>query len=182
MSPVVNQMRGQLLGPWYIDKVVLNDQPSSTLADDNAPAAEVEVVDAAALAKKLRAKMLVLKGSFMSEAGDTVDYPALRASKKYSEYVELTRSLRHIDLAALSDSVKTGFLINTYVRVCICMYVSLYITHTHTHTRTHIKPTLTLPGTPTTQVQLPVYSCISPWCSGPQLAGLLYGSTALVRM
>ena len=141
MSPVVNQMRGQLLGPWYIDKVVLNDQQPSTHADDNTPAAVVEVipVDAAALAKNLRAKMLVLKGSFMSEAGDTVDYPALRTSQKYCEYVDLTRSLRHIDLAALSDSVKTGFLINTYVRVYICMYVSLYITHTHTHTHTHAR-------------------------------------------
>lgn len=106
--------RGQVLGPWWTDKRVLN--PSCSVSEDGSSQG---AVSAAALAKSLRMSMLGLKSQFMSDDGSSVNYEALRESEAFKEYVKLTADLRKIDLGDLPPPARRAFLINVYNCLCI---------------------------------------------------------------
>ena len=108
------QTRGQVLGYWWTSKFILN--AADTPASADAGAAKL---DAVALAKKMRFKMLGLKGDFMSDAGDKVDYKNLKISDSYKEYLAIVSALQDIKLCDLTESSRKGFLINVYNCMCI---------------------------------------------------------------
>lgn len=102
--------RGQVLGPWWTSKQVLNEVQAG--ADD-------EPVSAAALARSLRTSLLRLKSEYMAEDGSSVDYDALKRSEAFKEYVKLTADLKKISLLDLSPPARKAFLINVYNSLCI---------------------------------------------------------------
>lgn len=105
-----SSVKGQVLGPWWTSKKVLN--PSQATSNEG-------VVSAAALAKSLRMSMLGLKSQFMSEDGSSVNYEALKQSDAFKEYVQLTADLRKINLNDLPPPARKAFLINVYNCLCI---------------------------------------------------------------
>ncbi|KAJ1425493.1 hypothetical protein B484DRAFT_451040 [Ochromonadaceae sp. CCMP2298] len=120
--------RGQVLGPWYVTKVVLNPPvgsgSSGTARTAGAAGGAGREEDSVALASRLRSLMLSLKGAFMSEDGSSVDYAAMRGSAQFAEYLGLVPDLRSIDLAALSAGQRKAFFINVYNCLAIHALVS----------------------------------------------------------
>jgi len=112
-----NETRGQLIGPWWVDKIVLNEISVDTVVTD---AKEINPsIDFKKLITKIRMSMLSLKGSYMNEDGTCVDYKGMVGSKEYQDYVQLTSNLKHINLIDMDNEQRKGFLINTYNCLCI---------------------------------------------------------------
>eukprot|EP00808_Paulinella_micropora_P027251 g4104.t1 len=114
--PVQARTSGQVLGPWSARHVVLNQANWGEGADS------AETVDALQVAAQMRYAMLVLKASFINEAGTAVDYSALRRSPQYQEFLRTVAQLQHLSvpvLGKLDESGRKTFFINLYNALCI---------------------------------------------------------------
>lgn len=66
------------------------------------------------LVGEIRKKMLMIKGSAMSEDGSSVDYTKVRESEGFAEYTQLVKQLKFVDMGQLSADEMKAFLINIY--------------------------------------------------------------------
>ena len=107
-----DQIKGQIIGWWWKDKAVLNDNENT----DSRPANSSSIVTLSAneLVKGIRKKMLKLKAQSMTEDGKSVNYEDIKVSRTFSEYLDLVRQLKFISMEQLSESEKKSFLINIY--------------------------------------------------------------------
>lgn len=99
-----NLNRGQVLGPWWTKKAVLNLGTSAAVKNRSAEE----------LAQELRLSLLKLKGSFISDDGLRVDYTAIKSSGDFKEYKELCTCLSVINPADLEPKARKAFFINVY--------------------------------------------------------------------
>ena len=104
--------RGQVLGPWWTSKQVLNHEIDGETRNKDPISAE-------SLARSLRTSMLTLKSKYMAEDGSSVNYDALKESQAFKEYVRLAADLKRISLLDLSPAARKAFLINIYNSLCI---------------------------------------------------------------
>lgn len=66
------------------------------------------------IVNELRMSMLQLKGKFMDDKGERVNYASMRDSLEFRRYQELARKLPSIQLDDLSLSARKALFINTY--------------------------------------------------------------------
>lgn len=91
---------------------ILNQpMPQKPVANPGQTPAKVSAVE---LSKKLQKCMLRLKGEYMGNEGQGVDYEKLRLSQQFKEYEELTSQLQNVNLTDLSENEKKAFFINLY--------------------------------------------------------------------
>lgn len=91
---------------------ILNQpMPQKPVANPGQAPAKVSAVE---LSKKLQKCMLRLKGEYMGNEGQGVDYEKLRLSQQFKEYEELTSQLQNVNLTDLSENEKKAFFINLY--------------------------------------------------------------------
>lgn len=64
------------------------------------------------VAAKVQKLMLQLKGRFMTEDGQGVDYSHLRESELFKEYQDQCQQLSHVDVGRMTDSQKKAFFIS----------------------------------------------------------------------
>ena len=64
------------------------------------------------VAVKVQKLMLRLKGSFMTDDGQGVDYTALRQSVLFKEYLDQCQQLSHVDVGKMAESQKKAFFIS----------------------------------------------------------------------
>ena len=64
------------------------------------------------VAVKVQKLMLQLKGSFMTDDGQGVDYSSLRESELFKEYQDQCRQLSHVDIGKMADNQKKAFFIS----------------------------------------------------------------------
>ena len=100
---------GQVIGPYRVKKIVLNDDDDAlSIPDDDVS------FDGPALAKELRFKMLEIKSEFMQDDGKTVDYKKAKSSQIFSDFVKLAKSLKRINLSSMLEHERKAFFINIY--------------------------------------------------------------------
>jgi len=107
--------RGQVLGWWWTNKQVLNTpQLSATTVTTASSSSEI--------VRDLKRTMLQLKGEFMSENGDKVDYNKMKSatSSSYQDFLKIASRLRDVDLFSIPSSQAQGFYINLYN--CLCLH------------------------------------------------------------
>lgn len=64
------------------------------------------------VAAKVQKLMLQLKGNFMTDDGQGVDYSGLRESELFREYQDQCQQLSHVDVGKMADSQKKAFFIS----------------------------------------------------------------------
>lgn len=101
---------GQALGPWSVQKVILN---SEELPSSSSPVA-VEKLSSSEIINEMRMSLLRLKADYMDVTGKTVDYAALKSSDKYSDYLKVATQLKDVDLSTDSVQQRKAFFINAY--------------------------------------------------------------------
>lgn len=72
------------------------------------------VSSAEEVAVSLQKLMNKLKGEYMTEAGQAINYTALRESDSFQRYLLVTQQLREVNLATLSEEENKAFFINVY--------------------------------------------------------------------
>jgi hypothetical protein len=102
-------LKGQVIGPLRIKKVILNDNDGSRSYPD-----EDMRIDGVALAKTLRKKLLEIKSEFMQDDGRAVEYKKAKSSDVFRDYLELSKSLKYIPLGSMEGHERKAFFINIY--------------------------------------------------------------------
>ena len=102
-------LRGQVLGPWYVDKAVLNAGGGAKVQEGMMGAE-----GASKLAQDMRLSMLKIKAQSISEDGMSVNYKAISTSSAFSEFKKLTWELRRVDPSLLEPDARKAFMINVY--------------------------------------------------------------------
>lgn len=87
---------------------MLNEVQVSTQSGSGTPI----VLPGEEVAVKVQKLMLRLKGSFMTDDGQGVDYTALRQSELFKEYEDQCQQLSHVDVAKMAESQKKAFFIS----------------------------------------------------------------------
>jgi hypothetical protein len=95
------------LNLWPKKNICLNEAVSTSAAVSSSLTPNEISID-------LRKKITAMYGQYITENGASVDYEALERSKEFSEYCDLTLSLRNVDVAPLPEAEKTAFFINIY--------------------------------------------------------------------
>lgn len=112
----VKETKEEPKGILLADKIVLND---------GEPCQDIPTKD---IAVKLKGAMNVLRGAFFDTQRGRVAYERMRNSKAYTEYLELSHSLRNMDLHELKTrEEQIAFWINLYNVIVIHGVVELGI-------------------------------------------------------
>ena len=82
--------KGQVLGLWWTEKMVLNENLNTLSPRSTSEISEMNLVT------KIRYSMLSLKGDFMDPTGSSVRYDLIKKSPKFEEYLVLVRQLSNI--------------------------------------------------------------------------------------
>lgn len=101
--------KGQVIGPWRVMKVILNDNDGSEFS----PNKDVPI-DGVALAKTLRKKLLEIKSEYMQDDGRAVEYKKAKASEVFRDFLVLAKSLKYISLDLMKGHERKAFFINVY--------------------------------------------------------------------
>jgi len=62
----------------------------------------------------MRKAVLRLKGEYMNDDGSEVDYIGMSTSEAFSDFVKLTRKLKHVDISSISAQERKAFMMNLY--------------------------------------------------------------------
>ena len=100
--------KGQVLGPWWTEKIVLNQNSATSTPRTPSEISEMNLI------KKIRYSMLSLKGDFMDPTGSSVRYDLIKESPKFQEYLVLVRQLEYVNLREMGTLERRAFLINIY--------------------------------------------------------------------
>jgi hypothetical protein len=98
----------QVIGPYYVQKKVLNEMTCASGTIDSA------FFDAQSVSQYLKGFIMDLKCEHFSADGLHVDYKAIKVSEKYQQYVVACKRLTVLDLSTLSQSQLKAFCINIY--------------------------------------------------------------------
>lgn len=100
--------KGQVLGLWWTEKIVLNENLNTLSPRTTSEILEMNLVT------KIRYSMLSLKGDFMDPTGTSVRYDLIKKSPKFEEYLVLVRQLEYVNMKEMSILDRRAFLINIY--------------------------------------------------------------------
>ena len=97
--------KGQVVSFWYKNKISLNEGDTSECSSS---------INSTNIFNDIKMKMLEIKATSMTADGSAVDYPTVKKSASFAQYVDLVKELKAVDLAQLSASAKKAALINIY--------------------------------------------------------------------
>jgi hypothetical protein len=105
-------MRGQVLGLFWTNKIVLNGMGSQTTGSTGI----IGSINGEAmnLSRSMKGALLNLKSDHMNAAGTAVDYKSLKNSPSYNEFVVKTKELQSIDVLILNEYERKAFFLNIY--------------------------------------------------------------------
>jgi len=120
--------KGQVIGPWYVDKVVLNERRSIDgkfvdFASFRSPATSTYNIRSSndsivryepEILMELRGCLSDLIEKFWSDDGHFVDYKSMTSSQKYHDYLRIAESFCHLDLQSLTIYERKSLFINIY--------------------------------------------------------------------
>lgn len=109
--------KGQVIGIWWSDLVVLNPEPTTQTASVN----HEQIV------ANMRKCLTELKSEYMSEDGMSVNYEGISNSSKFQDYINITRHLHDMDLTKLSMNDRKSFFINVYNSLVIHAMVEGFV-------------------------------------------------------
>ena len=100
--------KGQVLGLWWTEKMILNENPATPTPRTPSEISEMNLI------KKIRYSMLSLKGDFMDPTGTSVRYDLIRESPNFQDYLVLVRQLEYVNIKEMGTLERRAFLINIY--------------------------------------------------------------------
>ncbi|KAG5186180.1 hypothetical protein JKP88DRAFT_198306 [Tribonema minus] len=115
--------KGQVLGPLWLSKRILNKPQPGTTEDAAAAAATAD--SSSAVAQNMNSSTKTLYTSFLAEDGSGVDYASLAASPEYAQYLRQAATLSAVNLSDMPPAERKAFFLNTYNALVIHAFVAI---------------------------------------------------------
>jgi hypothetical protein len=134
---ILRMERGQIIGLWWEDYVVLNRFPPKNIPRNSIhPKEELkidnnkqqDIITAEYICSKMKDSILALKSEHISSNGDQVNYSMMKSSPLFAQYLETSQLLHQLDLSILSSTERKAFFINIYNSLVIHSLVENMIT------------------------------------------------------
>jgi hypothetical protein len=118
--------RGQVIGLWWEDYVVLNRVPpqdpktipKNSIIPKGGSQEELKIDNSRPSAEQISCQMkdsiLALKCEHISPNGDSVNYSLMKTSSIFDQYLDTIQLLHQLDLSTLSPTERKAFFINIY--------------------------------------------------------------------
>ena len=138
--------RGQIIGVWWEDYVVLNHpqfsskthpkhsiQPKEEIPQSNEGQGqqtfnEQQTHTAESISCQMKDSILSLKSEYISQNGELVNYSLMKSSSHFFQYLEIIQLLPQLDLSILSSIERKAFFINIYNSLVIHSLVENIVT------------------------------------------------------